>query len=200
MGKAAVKYGELYNALYRAGYHAKEKNHGRRFIKPLLKHYNFETILDCGCSNGVTTKLFQGNGKKAFGIDVSNIAIRYAQEKYGTINCNEASVLDIPFKDNFFDAVFSCDMLEHLIESDIDQAISEIQRVGKKYLFMKISDTREGNNEFTEKIHAQGLFTDIKNLHLTVKPLSWWINKFTRGGEWKQGAPILDMLVFYATN
>ena len=91
-------------------------------------------------------------------------------------------------------------MLEHLIESDIDQAISEIQRVGKKYLFMKISDTREGNNEFTEKIHAQGLFTDIKNLHLTVKPLSWWINKFTRGGEWKQGAPILDMLVFHATN
>ena len=196
-----MNYSDLYNTLYKYGYHAMLKNHGLRYAKGFTVDYDFESILEVGCSNGAAVKYLQKNDKKAFGIDVANIAIRYAQEKYGTINCNEASVLDIPFKDKWFDAVFTCDVLEHLMPEDIDKGISEIKRVAKDILFIKVDDKVEGNTEFTDKIHKAGHYKEIKNLHLTVMPIDEWIKKFESCGKWKLREKYMkDLLVFDAIN
>lgn len=195
-----MNYAELYETLYKYGYHDKAKNHGVNYVKHTLV-YDYSSVLDCGCSNGQAVKTFQKNHKRAFGIDVSTIAIRLAQEKFGTINCNVSSVLDIPFKDNFFDAVFTCDMLEHLMPEDVDQAIKEIKRVAKKWLFIKVSDKVEGNTEHIDKIHDAGLFRDIKNLHITVISLDEWIKKFESCGKWKYREQTNNgMFIFNAVN
>ena len=93
------------------------------------------SVLEVGCSNGLALKRFQNEGFKTYGIDISEIATRYASEKFGVWNVVQGDILDIPFKDNLVDAIFSCDVLEHLHPKDLDKAIDELVRVTNNYLF-----------------------------------------------------------------
>jgi len=47
----------------------------------------------------------------------------------------QGSVLDIPFKDNYFDLVFTSGLLIHISPSDIKKAIRQIYRCTKKYIW-----------------------------------------------------------------
>ena len=179
-----MNYKKIYERLYRLGYHSKLKNHGKRYIEYLCHKFDFKTVLDVGCSNGVAVKELKRRRKIAYGIDVADIAIRYAGSKSYVENCVVASTTDIPFKDNFFDAVFSCDMLEHLTEKDVGKAITELLRVSKKYLFLVIDGEFERNREWLKKAKEffPADFQHFDNLHLTVWPLSKWKKQFIKRG------------------
>ena len=176
-----MDYKYIYDKLYEIGYHDKGKNHGCNYIRYFINNYKFNRILEVGCSNGRAVRDMQKKGKGAYGIDISPIAIRYATEKYAVRNCIEGSACDIPFKDNFFDAVFSCDVLEHLAEEDAIRAIHEIHRVCTGYIFLKISPELEQNRSMLDKAKELKLkhFDNIENLHITVKPIEWWIEQIT---------------------
>lgn len=180
-----MNYFKIYEFLYKNGYHARGKNHGQKYVDKLCNIFDFDTILEVGCSQGLTVGKFLKRRKLAFGIDVSLNAVKQATgKKYGIPNCIQASATDIPFIDNFVDAVFTCDVLEHLTESDIDKALDEIARVSSMYLFIVIDDKAEGNRDWIElgKQKYPELFAKIPNLHLTVQPIKWWIKKIeTRG-------------------
>ena len=191
-----MNYRQLYDALYSVGYHAKAKNHGHRYVRRICDSFKFKKILDVGCSNGLACVNFHDKGKKAYGIDVSEIAIRYANERYGARNCIIANAADIPFKDNWFDAVFSCDVLEHLTPEDANRAIKEICRVSSKYLFLVIDFKIEGNREFLIKVQREKeIFRGIDNLHLTIWPQEKWLGKFSQYG-FKKITDIQDLMVF----
>ena len=176
-----MNYEQIYNDLYRIGYHSKGKNHGRKFVLDIVtSEIEFSTVLDCGCANGFTVREFQKHHKKAYGIDISEIAIHYASEKFGIINCIQANILSIPYKDKFFNAVFSCDVLEHLIPEDVPTALKEMARVSNKYLFLKICYDVEGNTEFLKELKKDSRkYENIMNLHLTVMDKMEWIKMIT---------------------
>lgn len=179
-----IDYQKLYEKLYRLGYHSKAKNHGQRYAKYVCDNFHFNNILEIGCSNGLATKSFQHNKRLAYGMDISEIAIRYAGEKFFVPNCIVGNILDIPFKDKFFDAVFTCDVLEHLTLRDVDRALKEIRRVSKQYLFAVIDEKEERNRHWINKGKAlhPGTFGKIKNLHLTVMSFEEWIIKIEKYG------------------
>lgn len=195
-----MDYKYIYDELYKLGYHSKGKNHGAGFLKYFVNNYKFNTILEVGCANGVAVRDFHKYGKVAYGIDVSDIAIRYCTEITKTRNCIEGSVVNIPFKNKFFDAVFSCDVLEHLRPDDITGAIREIVRVVKSpgYLFLKISPEIEQNREFLNNAKAKKVkgFAEIENLHLTVQPHKWWIEQVTQYKNVFFEKNISDLLIF----
>jgi len=176
-------YTKLYQRLYELGYHSGKKNHGLLFVAYIVKNYLFDSIMDIGCSQGMIVETFKNKGRKSIGIDVSPKAIENSK-KLGYNNCYVASVTEIPFEENSVDAVFSCDTMEHLIENDVKQAISEIKRVARKYLFLKISYEEEKNRTWINKLHANNKFMGISNLHLTVKDKNWWKNQL-EDNSWK---------------
>ena len=51
-------------------------------------------------------------------------------------NYIQASALDMPFKDNAYDVVTSCDVYEHIPKEDRDRFIEELLRVGKDYIVL----------------------------------------------------------------
>jgi len=51
------------------------------------------------------------------------------------VNLIQGSVFDIPFKDKYFDMVFTAGVLIHVSPSDIKKVLKEIYRCSTKYIW-----------------------------------------------------------------
>lgn len=103
-----------------------------------------EKVLDAGCGDGYYLKLLHElyPNLELYGIDIDKKALSVAQInlenelKAQKITIFERSINETEFKDNFFDAVFSTEVLEH-VPDDLG-AIKEVKRILKnngKYIF-----------------------------------------------------------------
>ena len=75
------------------------------------------------------------NFRKCYAMDVSDIAIRKAKERFRN-NAKQAvyrcgDIRDIPFRDDFFDVVFSMSTIDQIETSEIDYALRELKRILK---------------------------------------------------------------------
>lgn len=90
--------------------------------------------LDAGCGSGYGTHYLAKNGVGSIiGIDISAEAINFAKKYYRAENLTymQGNVCNLKFEDNYFDAIVSFDVLEHLNEQDQERFISEVSRVLK---------------------------------------------------------------------
>lgn len=93
------------------------------------------TILEAGCNRGLQLKLLREQGfNNLWGIDINLKALNSAKDNKQN-NIVEGSILDIPYKDNFFDLVFTSGVLIHIHPSEIKNAIAELYRTTKKYIW-----------------------------------------------------------------
>lgn len=124
-------------------------------------------ILEVGSNVGTKLMLLQKMGfKNLYGIDISNYAVQRSKTTTVNINIIQASAFDIPFKDGFFDLVFTSGVLIHIAPSDIQKALLEIYRCTNDYIwgFEYYSDTY---TEVTYREHEELLWkTDFAKLYL----------------------------------
>lgn len=99
------------------------------FLKKYLHKKNGNRILDAGCGTGLLMKKLKGFGE-VYGFDISQEALGYAK-KNGLKNLKKASVTNIPYKDNFFHALVSIDVLYHKQVGNDLKALKEFKRVLK---------------------------------------------------------------------
>lgn len=107
------------------------------FKRKLLGELNIDpqgkTALDVGCGGGILSEEIARLGFTVTGIDPSlpslRIAAAHAQAGGLRINYEQGSGEAIPYRDDSFDIVFCCDVLEHV--RDVEKVIAEISRVIK---------------------------------------------------------------------
>jgi 2-polyprenyl-6-hydroxyphenyl methylase/3-demethylubiquinone-9 3-methyltransferase len=127
------------------------------FKQALIKQYGQDLsrvrLLDIGCGGGVLTEEFASLGCRTTGIDISPQSVAVAQAhaaKSGlSIDYRVGSGTSLPFKENSFEAVSCCDVLEHI--HDWKQAIAEAGRVlvpGGLFFFDTINRTRKSQVTF----------------------------------------------------
>lgn len=93
-------------------------------------------ILEVGCNIGLQLTNLQEMGfKNLYGIDVQRNAIDIAAHRTHGMNLIEASALDIPFKDNYFDMVFTNRVLIHIHPEMLETAIREIVRCSNDLIY-----------------------------------------------------------------
>ena len=93
-------------------------------------------ILEVGCNIANQLLNLQRMGfTDLWGIEISVYAIDIAKNKTQNINVVKSSALNIPFKDSFFDLVFTSGVLIHINPEDLPKAMDEIYRVSKKYIW-----------------------------------------------------------------
>lgn len=93
-------------------------------------------ILEVGCNIGLQLKYLQKIGfKSLYGIELQSHVVELAKLKTKNINIIRGSAFDIPFKNNFFDLVFTSGVLIHIAPSDIKEALKEIYRCTKRYIW-----------------------------------------------------------------
>jgi SAM-dependent methyltransferase len=96
------------------------------------------SFLDAGCGEGFVSNLlverFPGLELSAFDFNPSSVA--HAQERNPDVDCRVASIYEVPWEDNSFDAVGCFEVMEHLYEPT--QALRELARVSRQYLVLSV--------------------------------------------------------------
>lgn len=70
-----------------------------------------------------------------YGIDIQRHAVELSKSRAEEVDIIQGSAFDIPFKDSFFDLVFTSGVLIHISPQDIKEALKEIYRCTKKYIW-----------------------------------------------------------------
>jgi pseudaminic acid biosynthesis-associated methylase len=93
-------------------------------------------ILEVGTNIGNQLFHLQSQGfTNLYGIEIQDRAINYSKHRTDNLNIIKGDALNIPFKDHFFDLVFTHGVLIHISPDNIQQALKEIYRVSNKYIW-----------------------------------------------------------------
>jgi pseudaminic acid biosynthesis-associated methylase len=93
-------------------------------------------ILEVGCNVGNQLRMLQKMGfKNLYGIELNQYAVEQAKKNSNNINIIYGSAFDIPFKDGFFDLVFTAGVLIHIHPRNIKNVLKEIYRCSSKYIW-----------------------------------------------------------------
>ena len=68
-----------------------------------------------------------------YGIELQGYAVELSKSRTHNINIIQGSAFDIPFKNEYFDLVFTSGLLIHIHPSNIREAMNEIYRCTKKF-------------------------------------------------------------------
>src|ERR1035437_10124047 len=103
--------------LYKDHYGISRKQMNLDFVGSINKDMK---ILEVGTNSGNQLFLLQRMGfKNLYGIEINEHAIELARKRLQGINIIHGSALEIPFKDNFFDMVYTAGVLIHLSNTDL---------------------------------------------------------------------------------
>lgn len=113
-----------------------------RAIYNVVQEFAQGKILDVGCGKGRYLKRLYTDFDTVdlYGIDCSDKVLEYINNK--KILTQRGSLLEIPFEDNKFDVVYTCEALEHAIltENAVKEMIRVLKRNGKLVIIDKTND------------------------------------------------------------
>lgn len=129
----------------------------------LFRKASVKTVLIPGSGYGRNTKLFSTSGFKVTGIEISATAYAMALEFDPVSRFYNASVLDMSFLPDTFDAVYACNILHLFREKDrnlfIRQCISKVKKNGLMFFTV-----------FSEKESSYGQGKEVEKNTFESKP------------------------------
>lgn len=168
----------------------------RRRARLLISNLNLkgdEKVLDAGCGDGYYIKILLEiyPNLEIYGIDIDPKALEAARRnlekelRTKKLKIYEKSITETGFQDNFFDAAFSSEVLEH-VPNDIE-ALNEIKRVikvDKKYIVTvpnyNFPFMWDPINWFLQKFFnthiKKGFFAGIWNQHIRLYTIDTFMN------------------------
>lgn len=108
------------------------------FWNMVCDRYGFANILEVGCGSGMNLSMIAGrldHPSCAWGIDINQTAIGLCKMRNPELNVVLSSGLDLPFRDEYFDAVFTAGVLIHQTPDTVEHMMQEIIRVSNRFVF-----------------------------------------------------------------
>lgn len=140
----------------------------------VIKKYAHGNILDIGCGFGTHLEKLRGLGE-LYGIDITEELLEKIKKSYPYIHFVRAPAEAIPFDDNFFDLIFSIEVVEHLKEPEI--MFKEVRRVlkpGGYFIFQTPNYPVKRLYDFIFFIMGRRNFFRDDQTHVTKKSIFWW--------------------------
>jgi SAM-dependent methyltransferase len=114
--------------------------------RAIVQHYGLKAgdrILDVGCGKGFQLYEFTRvvPGIEVYGIDISEYAIEQAKPEIKD-RLRVGAAASLPWPDAHFDFVMSINTLHNLYCYDLDRALREIERVGRKHKYICVESYR----------------------------------------------------------
>ena len=120
-------------ALYKKNYGFTRTELNEKF----LNHLDRSTrILEVGSNIGNQLLCLQKMGfYNLYGIELQSYAVELSKSRTKGINIIQGEASDIPFKDNYFNMVFTSGVLIHISPPDLVDVMKEIYRCTRGYIF-----------------------------------------------------------------
>jgi pseudaminic acid biosynthesis-associated methylase len=104
-----------------------------RFVGHLARDIR---ILEVGSNAGNQLLCLQSMGfTNLYGIEPQAYALSQARERVKNVSLLPGDAFDIPFKDGYFDLVFTSGVLIHIAPDDVSRAMTEIYRCSKRWVW-----------------------------------------------------------------
>ena len=151
-------------------------------IKQMIKFYKLKKnckILDVGCGKGFFLKDFKDilPSAKVYGLDISRYAINNSHPEIKK-NLKVGNSKKLPWKNKYFDLVVSFNTLHNLYNYDLEKALKEMERVGKKK-YLVVESYR------SEKEKMNLLYWQVTcEAFCTPKEWAWWFKKSHYSGDY----------------
>ena len=134
-------------------------------------------ILEVGCNVGIQLLQLQRMGfRNLYGIELQSYAVEKAKKITHGINIIQGSGFDIPFKDGFFDLIYTNGVLIHIAPADLPLIMQEMIRCSKQYVwgFEYFSEEQReipyrGNNGYMWKMNFSEEFLNADPCLVKVK-------------------------------
>jgi SAM-dependent methyltransferase len=145
----------------------------RAVADELVRHYGLkpgDRVLDVGCGKGfLLYDLTQAvPGLEVRGVDISSYAIENAKEEVRPF-LEVGNAVDLPFEDASFDLIISVTTLHNLYCYELDRALREIERVGKRHKYLVVESYRN------EAEKANLLYWQLTcEMFCTPAEWEWW--------------------------
>jgi pseudaminic acid biosynthesis-associated methylase len=154
--------------LYRKNYGFSRSELNQRFLDSMDRATR---ILEVGSSIGNQLLCLQKMGfTSLYGIELQSYAVELAKSRSKGINLIQGEASDIPFKDGFFDMVFTSGVLIHISPSNLPSVLNEIHRCTRNYIFgfEYFSDVTQeihyrGNSDLLWKADFAGIYLELFN-------------------------------------
>lgn len=149
----------------------------------MIAHYGLkpgDKVLDVGCGKGFLLYDFTQAmpGLEVHGIDASSYALAHAKEEVRD-RLREGSAAKLPYEDHSFDLVYSINTLHNLHNYDLDAALREIGRVGKKHKYICVESYRN------EAEKANLLYWQVTcEAFCTPEEWQWWFKTTGYSGDY----------------
>lgn len=128
----ALSFEEM-DSMYKRNYGVTRTELNQRFLGEIDRSAR---ILEVGSNIGNQLLCLQKMGFcSLYGIELQSYAVELAKCRTRNINIIEGSAFDIPYKDGYFDLVFTSGVLIHVHPSDIADAMGEIHRCSREYIW-----------------------------------------------------------------
>jgi SAM-dependent methyltransferase len=152
----SAKYDKMWNGRYKVA-----PSPGLAAVPAALEWFGPDrpaSVIDFGCGSGAAMDAMASAGMQPRGVDITNTGF---QSKLPLV---VAPLWDIPDFVPPADNAFSVDVLEHLPPDKVEAAIGNMARLCLRSAFLRISLREDYGGK------KEGL-----NLHLTIKPVEWWV-------------------------
>lgn len=118
---------------YRSAFGVTRRAMNKEFLGSLPKDAR---ILEVGANFGMQLRVLRDMGfTNLYGVELNPSIIDFGRKHVRGINLIEGNALDLPFKDGYFDLVFTSNVLIHIAPKDRAKAMREICRCSKKYVW-----------------------------------------------------------------
>lgn len=161
-----------YSDLWQDGYGNANWQRLANVVARVAESYNEKPyIIDFGFGSGYAMDFFEGRGLCVEGTDISSFAVETQKKKGRRAYHRSLDNLGL-LEDNQYNIGFCNDVIEHVPEELVVPSLEEMTRVCSDYLFLSVCPTP-----------SHHLSLEGENLHLTVRPESWWEEKFQKYGS-----------------
>jgi ubiquinone/menaquinone biosynthesis C-methylase UbiE len=171
--------------------HADESSPWYKIVLQFLPPVKDKRILEIACGRGGFSRLLGSRGASVCGADFSASAVEIAKERLrraasleGSVTYVQADAQNMPFEENFFDIVVSCETIEHV--PDPRAAVREMYRVCKTGGMLYLTTPNYLNFMGLYLIYAAVRHPGLKSSQpLDERFLFPQIHRFVTGAGWK---------------
>jgi len=106
------------------------------FWTQILTEFPVKRILEVGCNVGLNLQCVTAHVEphEVYGIDINRKALADLRKNMSEVNTVWTPARTLPFRDNYFDMVYTMGVLIHQPETTLPLVIAEIVRCSKKYV------------------------------------------------------------------